>query len=63
MGFTPQQIAAMSFWDFECVSEGWRRAHMSAKDREYEDQYPQLTAGELHDFMDAPPRGLEHYGG
>jgi len=60
MGFTPQQVAAMSFFEWECVSEGWRRAHMSEKQRAYEDQIPQLTAAELHDFLALPPRGMSN---
>ena len=27
MGFTPQQVNAMTFWELHCAGQGWMRAN------------------------------------
>lgn len=49
MGFTPEQVGAMTFWELDCCLEGWQAAHATG---DAPAAIP--TADELRKFMALP---------
>lgn len=45
MGFTPQQVGAMSFWQFMACADGWARANdPKAAKRSNDDDFSEVEA-------------------
>lgn len=54
MGFTPQQVGAMSLWQFMACADGWARANSSeAAKRSNDDMFEGVEA-----LLDAAPAYL-----
>lgn len=54
MGFTPQQVGAMSLWQFMACADGWARANSpEAAKRSNDDDF-----GDVEMMLDAAPQYL-----
>jgi hypothetical protein len=56
MGFTPNQMRAMSLWEYTACLDGWRKAHEPTDKAEDDGMTPEL----FRKIMDAPVRGAVH---
>jgi hypothetical protein len=56
MGFTPQQMRAMSLWEYTAYLDGWRKAHEPEDKAEEDNMTPELFRA----IMDAPIAGSVH---
>lgn len=56
MGFTPQQVGAMSHWQFMTCAEGWAKAHSPEAAKRSNDE-PEFSA-DLDALYDSAPTYL-----